>query len=175
MDRVLKLLKNVKKTPNGYSAQCPSHDDHKNSLDIARGENGNTLINCKAGCTAIDICKKLGIKASDLFPVPTKPRIVATYNYTDESGVLLFQKLRFEPKDFRVRVPSGTDWSYKLNGTRRVLYNLPEVISSPIVFIVEGEKDCISKTTSSNLHSGLSWARGLRYLSHPKRKKDSTR
>jgi hypothetical protein len=34
--------------------------------------------------------------------------IVATYDYTDESGVLLFQVVRLVPKDFRQRRPNGT-------------------------------------------------------------------
>jgi hypothetical protein len=76
-------------------------------------------------------------------PSRQKRREVAYYNYTDESGKLLFQKVRYEPKDFLCRVPDGTGgWTYKLNDMRRVLYRLPDVIKSPVVFICEGEKDC---------------------------------
>ena len=34
-----------------------------------------------------------------------KGKIVATYNYSDADGTLLFQVLRLEPKDFRQRRP----------------------------------------------------------------------
>jgi hypothetical protein len=73
------------------------------------------------------------------------PRIVATYDYRDERGVLLYQSVRFEPKDFRQRRPAGKDkWAWNLQGVRRVLYNLPELLAAPPerpVFVVEGEKD----------------------------------
>lgn len=69
-------------------------------------------------------------------------REVATYDYKDEQGALLYQVVRFEPKDFRQRTPDG-QWG--LNGARRVLYRLPELVKSGEanrhVLIVEGEKD----------------------------------
>jgi len=34
-------------------------------------------------------------------------RIVMTYDYRDESGKLLFQVVRFEPKSFAQRRPDG--------------------------------------------------------------------
>lgn len=76
------------------------------------------------------------------------PRIVATYDYCDESGQLLFQVVRFEPKTFRQRRPDPTardGWTWKLEGTRRVLYRLPGLLAALAtgepVFIAEGEKD----------------------------------
>ncbi len=58
-------------------------------------------------------------------------RIVATYRYTDESGNLLFQVVRNEPKDFRQHRPNGNGgWIWILEGVRRVLYRLPEVITA---------------------------------------------
>lgn len=97
-------------------------------------------------------------------PVERKPQIdvqseiekaltlVAVYNYTDESGNLLFQTCRYtDPqghKTFRQRRqdPSRPDkWLYNLGDTPRVLYNLPGVIQaikeSMTVIVVEGEKD----------------------------------
>ena len=54
----------------------------------------------------------------------------ATYDYTDEAGKLLFQVVRFTPKEFRQRRPDGNGgWIWKLGNTRRVLYRLPEVIA----------------------------------------------
>lgn len=66
---------------------------------------------------------------------------VKTYDYTDESGGLLFQVCRYEPKSFRQRQPKGEDWQWNLDGVTRVLYNLPKVLSSNIVCLTEGEKD----------------------------------
>jgi Protein of unknown function (DUF3987) len=76
----------------------------------------------------------------------TASKIAATYNYVDESDVLLFQVLRFEPKDFRQRRPDGEGgYIWNLDGVRRVPYRLPELIeaiaSGHSVVVVEGEKD----------------------------------
>ena len=68
-------------------------------------------------------------------------RIVATYDYTDEHGNLLYQVVRYQPKDFKQRRPDGCGgWTWR-KGARQVLYRLPEVLEAPIVFVVEGERD----------------------------------
>jgi putative DNA primase/helicase len=55
------------------------------------------------------------------------------YNYTDESGTLHFQVVRYDPKDFRQRRPDGNGgWIWKLNGVRRVLYQLCEVLGGEV-------------------------------------------
>lgn len=73
-------------------------------------------------------------------------RVVATYAYTDEAGDLLFEVVRFEPKDFRQRHPDGQGgFAWNLKGVRLVPYRLAEVIEDlaqeRTIFIVEGEKD----------------------------------
>ena len=73
-------------------------------------------------------------------------RIVATYPYHDETGTLLFEVVRSEPKDFRQRRPDGAGgYAWNLKGVRQVPYHLPELIEAiaheRTVFIVEGEKD----------------------------------
>ncbi len=73
-------------------------------------------------------------------------RIVATYNYVDESGETLFEVVRFDPKSFRQRRPDGRGGHiWNIDGVRLVLYRLPELIravaSGRVVYIVEGEKD----------------------------------
>lgn len=72
-------------------------------------------------------------------------RIVASYNYHDEAGELLFQVARMEPKTFRQRRPDGNGgWDWKVRGIRQVPYRLPELLAAPRdanVFVVEGEKD----------------------------------
>ena len=74
-----------------------------------------------------------------------KPRIVATYDYRDETSKLLFQVVRHEPKTFKQRRPrDGGGWEYTVKGTRQVPYRLPELLTSPVdvvVYVVEGEKD----------------------------------
>jgi hypothetical protein len=87
---------------------------------------------------------------------PAKSRIVATYDYTDENSVLLFQVVRLDPKKFSQRRPSKVDddpkdikdgWVWKIGGVRRVPYELPRLlktIGNQTIYICEGEKDCIN-------------------------------
>ncbi|WP_428489110.1 AAA family ATPase [Rhodopila sp.] len=72
-------------------------------------------------------------------------RIVETYDYMDASGALLFQVVRYEPKDFLQRAPDGTGgWVWKTGRVKKVLYRLPEVIAAvaagQTIFVAEGEK-----------------------------------
>ena len=82
-------------------------------------------------------------------------KLVAAYDYTDETGALLFQVCRLDPKDFRQRRKPRPDdppddvkngWVWSVKGVRQVPYRLPELIEAIAlgyrVFIVEGEKDC---------------------------------
>ncbi len=76
---------------------------------------------------------------------PSHGRQVATYDYHDETGDLLFQVVRFEPKDFRQRRPDGNGgWTWKTAGVRKVLFQLRAVLEAVAagrsVYVVEGEK-----------------------------------
>jgi uncharacterized protein (DUF927 family) len=73
-----------------------------------------------------------------------RPRIVKTYDYANETGALLYQTVRYDPKDFKQRRPDGRGgWVWNLKGVRLVLYRLPELLKrlTETVFICEGEKD----------------------------------
>lgn len=59
----------VVKGPSGsgeYLARCPAHDDKQASLCVREGEKG-ILLKCQAGCSADDICRRLGIEIRELF------------------------------------------------------------------------------------------------------------
>jgi hypothetical protein len=67
-------------------------------------------------------------------PVSAIGKIVATYDYPDEDGKLIFQVVRFDPKDFRQRRPAQPDddpskvrdgWVWEVRGLRQVPYRLP--------------------------------------------------
>ncbi len=73
-------------------------------------------------------------------------KIIAEYDYTDASGKLLYQVVRYDPKSFRQRHKNGGgEWVWDMKDVRRVLYRLPEVISAVkegrTVYIAEGCKD----------------------------------
>jgi len=137
--------------PNGggrVTAHCPAHADNSPSLSADQNERG-ILVHCHAGCTPEAIMAALNLRTSDLFfdsntnGSRQSGRIVQTFDYLDEAGTVLFQVVRFEPKDFRQRRPDGQGgWTWNLKDTRRVLYRLPSVIQGTEVPIVihEGEK-----------------------------------
>ena len=139
---LLSHFEGVRRSGDGWIARCPGHEDRNPSLSIHE-RTGKILLLCHAGCTTEAVCAAAGIVMRDLFlDTDNAPRIVAEYNYTDETGKLLYQVVRFEPKDFRQRRPDGNGgWTWNLNGVRRVLYRLPEALAAKSVLVVEGEKD----------------------------------
>ena len=68
IDQILARLENVKKQSNGWTAQCPAHDDRENSFGIGVGDDGRVLLRCFAGCETEVIVHALGLKMADLFP-----------------------------------------------------------------------------------------------------------
>ena len=163
INKFLDLLEVKSSSADGknHSCLCPAHNDRNASLSVSEAEDGSVLIHCHAGCDTEDILKEIGLESKDLFPenesthdsggsqdrIPTKgSKIVATYDYTDEKGQLLFQEVRREGKRFSFRQPDGKDgWIYKLAGVLTVLFNLPgireAILAGLIVYIVEGAKD----------------------------------
>lgn len=154
---VLSRLNGVKGGNGQWSARCPCRNDDNNpSLSIAE-ENGRILMHCHrgSGCDVFKICESIGVKVGDIMPDDPSPKkggltLVATYDYIDENGELLFQKVRYldenGKKTFRQRRPKdGGGWEYELNGTPRILYNLPAVLAAKAnkqpILVVEGEKD----------------------------------
>ncbi len=85
------------------------------------------------------LAEQFGIEELNPEP-PVSRHISATYDYADENGEVLFQVVRFEPKDFRQRRPDGS-WSVK--GLRAIPYRLADLVQleGGTVFVVEGEKD----------------------------------
>lgn len=161
----LDRLNKVKKNGENWSAACPCRaDDDNPSLSIGQGTDGRVLVTCHRGipCSIDEICESVGLQITDLYPKTEAPAkksltLVATYDYTDENNVLLFQKLRYidenGKKTFRQRRPTGktggtTDWAYNLQGVTQVLFNLPQVLQAKqqnhTIFVVEGEKDALT-------------------------------
>lgn len=150
--QVLAHLPDAKKSGKGWKAKCPAHEDRHASLSISAGDNGAVLIRCHAGCSIENICDRMGLPVKDLFPPRaghngngSARRIVAEYSYVNAAGDLIYQTVRYSPKDFRQRRPDGkSGWIWNLDSVERVLYRLIELRESDPdewVFIVEGEKD----------------------------------
>jgi hypothetical protein len=98
----------------------------------------------------------LNLTLADLFPPKDTrngaariPQLIQSYDYVSETGELIFQVCRFEPKTFKQRHPDRAKpgaWVWNMEGIDRVLYRLPDVLKAKAggkpVFIAEGEKDC---------------------------------
>jgi hypothetical protein len=71
--------------------------------------------------------------------------VTVFYDYRDERGAVLFQVVRKPGHRFFQRQPNGQGgWAHNLQGVRRVIYRLPELLlsdASEPVFVCEGEKD----------------------------------
>jgi hypothetical protein len=147
LDSLLALLKSVKKEGGQYKALCPAHNDCDQSLSIKLVDR-KILLHCFAGCDTARILKTLNLEERDLFldNPPLKPTIVKVYPYHNIHGNLLFEVVRYQPKDFRQRRPDGKgDYIWNLKRIEPVLYHLPAIPKAidygDTIFVVEGEKD----------------------------------
>ncbi len=164
-----------------YECRCPVHDDKKASLIIGPGDTGvriKCLAGCATedvlaavGLTMRNLFydekdrqgqqdtpkqkKAPAPKPEAAKPAPEAPstprKIERVYPYTDEKGKVLFEVVRYVPKDFRQRVPDPTakgGYRWSIKGVRPVIYKLPLVLDAikkgRPVFVVEGEKDAES-------------------------------
>jgi hypothetical protein len=151
--RLLSQLRGVRAVGKGaWTAKCPAHDDSRASLSITEKTDGTILVKCHANCATTDVLGAVGLTLKDLFPAhnghangtSSKPRVVANYAYHSGDGKLLFQVVRYEPKNFKQRQPHGDGWSWNTKGCPTIPYRLPELLNSDTatpVFVVEGEKD----------------------------------
>jgi hypothetical protein len=146
-----------------WTCPHPQHDDHKASLGVSEGRNGRVLLNCMRNCPTPEVVTALGLTMGDLAPDEDHPadyQLAVTYDYTDELGAPLYRVLRYEctyfpgdpcpshKKEIKQQVWRNGGWRGGrgcLDGVRRVLYRLPEVLaaveSGEPVYIFEGEKD----------------------------------
>jgi len=190
--KLLSRLKNVQEKPDGnWMASCPCRDDdHNPSLSITVGAEDQAVVHCHRGlCDAKKIFESCGLdlardgfaRNQETFTPPKtetkkiKRKLVKVYDYLDEDGVLLFQKLRYQLEDggksFSHRRPNPDvpgDWIFNLKDTRKVLYRLPQLLeaikNNEEVWLVEGEKDAdtmcnefgVAATTMTN--GANSWA-----------------
>ncbi len=122
---------------------------HKPSLSITEGEGGKILLYCHAGCEYGEI-----IAALDKSKRGGKPEGLGAfvkdipYSYCDEDGKVIYQAVRKQyehgKRFFQQRPDRNGGWIRDLQGVRRVLFRLPELIAADptaTVYIVEGERD----------------------------------
>lgn len=176
------------------TARCPAHHDTRPSMNITTGHKQSVVVKCFV-CDQKDVIAKfqdMGVwprpdkpwsppsipeyllndtghdEADDDdiewpdAPVTPIRRDIATYDYRDENGFVLFHKVRQDPKNFYQRQPDGTR---NLDGVRKVLYRLPELLAAPddaTVFLCAGEKDAdrlasLGYVTTTNFEGESGW------------------
>jgi hypothetical protein len=154
-----RMGREIRRVGAGYMAKCPWHDDRTASMSFNFEKKVWRCHTCNVGGGMMDFEMRFsGCSANDAmaavkdiigipqtaFAYAMKPE--ATYEYRDEQGRLLFQVVRTRnlatgKKRIANRRPLGNSgWEYNLDGVRRVLYQLSEVMRATEIFIVEGEK-----------------------------------
>jgi hypothetical protein len=167
---VLARLERVKRNGTGWDAACPAHHDRDPSLSVGVGDEERVLLHCHAGCSTAEILEALGLRESDLFSSnghKAERAIVSRYDYLDAEAHLVYQVVRFAPKEFRQRRPDGRGgWIWNLKGVERVLYRLPDVRTAVAaggrVYVTEGEKDAdaaaaLGETATTNPGGAGKW------------------
>jgi len=90
---------------------------------------------------------------------------VATYEYQDAAGRVLYRVARLDPKGFLPQHINGTGtWESGYASDERVLYRLPALIAAPgrVVFVTEGERDAdrlasLGLLATTNVGGSASW------------------
>jgi len=148
-DDLLSRLTKVKKQRGYWVACCPAHPDRSPSMSV-RDMGDGLAVKCfstEGSCTTADIAKAVGLEPSDLqADRDDKAKILDTYPYHGPDGELVFEVVRYVPKSFKQRRPTGDGkWEWNLTGVTRYPYRLPElregIDQGRWVFVVEGEKD----------------------------------
>ena len=104
----------------------------------------------------LSACDFVAAKAS-VYEIVGRPKddwqdreIVATYDYRDADGNLIYQVVRKTPgadgrKRFLQRRPEpGGKWKWGLGKVKPLPFRLPEMLAANVVGICEGEKDCLN-------------------------------
>lgn len=160
---VVSRIPGVRVTGNKAIAPCPlpGHKTPEGHLTLKDARDKALITDQGGRHTYEDICQALGFDSLTYNGNGSEAKITATYDYTDADGKLLYQVVRYDPKDFKQRRPDGTgDWLWNIKGVKPVLYRLPEVLEAvkqgKTVYICEGERDCdnlaklgLSATTNS--------------------------
>ncbi|MDB6103482.1 MAG: hypothetical protein JWO52_3481 [Gammaproteobacteria bacterium] len=153
-ERVAALLNKARRTPNGFNACCPAHDDKNPSLFIADGKDGGLAMVCYAGCQYRDIAKaleSLGAQVTNRNEgIPEEHFQLGEYHqhwdYRDITGRVTMRICRWQQpggrKDIRPLVLTDDGWKWQHHPNPRPLFQLDRLAADPEkpVIVVEGEK-----------------------------------
>lgn len=150
-------LPKIRQSGPEWRGPCPNHRGKRDSFAVDP-KTGHAFCHSQCGRGGDIIWLEMELEGTDfpaardaVFRIVGRPavngtgrQIIAEYNYTDESGKLLFQCVRYAPKGFSQRRPrpDGIDgWIWNLKGVGLVPFCLPKIVAAETVYICEGEKD----------------------------------
>lgn len=167
-DDVFQRIRGLKQSGETWMGFCPSHEDNRTRSLAVRVLDGKLVLKCHAnhGCSTEKIMDAFGLPMTFLFPdgrrgadgARKQRKVVAVYPYKDAAGKLIFEVLRYDPKEFRQRRPnpeydetkasgeSNQPFIWHTKGIHRVLYRQDVLAKSlkenpnQVVFVAEGEK-----------------------------------
>ena len=136
-------------SPGRYYTTCPRCSASRSLANQKKEVLGVTIDDSGVfwGCNHCDWTDGTLIKKNGKANGEPRSTIIATYDYVDETGNLLFQVCRKSDKTFPQRRPDGNGgWEWTTTGVRKVVYRMPEVIEAMAhartIMFAEGEKDC---------------------------------
>jgi RecA-family ATPase len=174
-ERVARLLKKAKRSPTGWKACCPAHDDSEPSLFMADADDGIAM-RCYAGCTYREISDALKSKGCELFPsrdqreIPDSHFQLGEYHshwdYHDPAGSIVMRVCRWEQpggkKDIRPLVRSTDGWKWQHHPAPRPLFQLDRLVNDADLpaIVVEGEKTAVAAQKLFPTHIATTWPGG---------------
>jgi hypothetical protein len=176
-ERCASLLAKPKRSPTGWKACCPVHEDKDPSLFLADGQDGLALV-CYAGCEYKAIAQALEAKGAVL-----KGRTIqsgpftehfqlgayhAYWDYRDAAGRVVLRVCRWEQpdgkKDIRPIVRTADGWKWGHHPNPRPLFQLDRLTNEPDapVIMVEGEKTAVAAQKLFPSYIATTWAGGAK-------------
>ena len=177
-EQCARLLNKAKRSPQGWKACCPAHEDSNPSLFLADGQEGVALV-CYAGCDYRSIVQALESKGAVIGGggSTTRSEIPRTHfqlgeyhhywDYRDAIGRIILRVCRWEQpdgkKDIRplIRNPDG-GWKWAHHPDPRPLFQLDRLTNETDVpvLMVEGEKTAAAAQKLFPDHIATTWPGG---------------
>lgn len=144
-----KKLPGVKRRGEYYDTRCPAHPDSDPSLSFSDGDVAIRFL-CRSGCTHEDIAVAMAALVrcdpQDFIFNRNGHRSepIAVFTYTTHEGEGVYQECKFPDGTFKLRRPDpqhADRWIWNMQDTKKVLYNLPDLLDVKAPLYVEGAKD----------------------------------
>lgn len=155
-ESVARVLQKARRTPSGWKACCPAHEDKNPSLFIGDGDGRGVALVCYAGCSYRDVAEALRARGLDIGGkmaddgIPDSHYQLGDYtshwDYRDKAGNVILRVCRWEQpggkKEIRPLVYLEGQWKWAHHPAPMPLYNRDRLENFPDspVLVVEGEK-----------------------------------